>query len=270
MLSEQRIRELAQALEEAERTRVPITQFSVQHPDMTVDEAYAVQTAWRELKQAAGRRLAGRKIGLTSRTMQKAQEVDEPDRGFFLDDMIFNDGAVIPLDRYIQPRVEVEIIFVLERDLQGPGVTMRDVLAATAWVQPGLEILDARLQMRDPATGKARTIVDAIADNAANAGMVIGGRPMRPDALDLRWECAMLYQNETIEETGVAGAVLHHPAASVAWLANSLAPYGEKLEAGMPILSGSFTRPVFVNDGDVFHAEYRTLGTVSCRFVRSS
>lgn len=267
MLSEEQIRAIAEQLEQAERTRVPIRQLSVQYPDMTVDEAYVVQTAWRDIKLAQGGRLAGRKIGLTSRTMQKAQEVDEPDRGFYLEDMIYEDGAVISLSRFIRPRVEVEIVFFLARDLEGPGVTMRDVLDATAWVQPGLEILDARFQMRDPDTGQARKIVDAIADNAANAGMVLGGRPMRPDALDLRWECAMLYQNETIEESGVAGAVLHHPAASVAWLANSLAAYGEKLEAGIPIMSGSFTRPVFINAGDVFHAEYRNLGSVSCRFV---
>ncbi|MFV2175512.1 2-oxo-hept-4-ene-1,7-dioate hydratase [Actinomadura sp. LOL_016] len=267
MLTDQRVRELAAALENARRTRVPMTQLSIQHPDMTIDEAYAVQTAWRELRLAQGRLLAGRKIGLTSRTMQKAQEVDEPDRGVFLDDMIYPDAAVIPIGRFIRPRVEVEIVFTLGRDLQGPGITMLDVLDATAWVQPGLEILDARLEMRDPGTGQARKIVDAIGDNAANAGMILGGRPKRPDSLDLRWECAMLYQNETIEETGVAGAVLHHPAASVAWLANSLAPYGEKLEAGLPVLSGSFTRPVFVHPGDVLHAEYRTLGSVSCRFV---
>lgn len=267
MLSDQRIQELATGLETARCTRVPMTQLSIQHPDMTIDEAYAVQTAWREIRLAQGRRLAGRKIGLTSRTMQKAQEVDEPDRGFLLDDMVYPDAAVIPIDRFIRPRVEVEIVFTLKHDLAGPDVTMLDVLNATAWVQPGLEILDARLEMRDPATGQARKIVDAIGDNAANAGMVIGGRPRRPDDVDLCWESAMLYQNGTIEESGVAGAVLHHPAASVAWLANSLAPYGEKLEAGLPILSGSFTRPVFVEPGDILHAEYHTLGSVSCRFT---
>lgn len=267
MLTEDQIQDLARRLDEAERTLVPMTQLSQQHPDMTIDEAYAVQTAWRQLKIQRGARLAGRKIGLTSRTMQKAQEVDEPDRGFFLNDMMYSDGARIPRDRFIKPRIEVEIIFILSRDLEGPDVTMTDVLNATEWVQPGLEILDARLEMRDPITGGARKIVDAIGDNAANGGMILGGRPMRPCDVDLRWESAMLYLNETIEESGVAGAVMHHPAASVAWLANSLHRYGEKLEAGLPILSGSFTRPVFVDTGDVVHAEFRSLGTVSARFV---
>lgn len=267
MLTTEQIEDLARRLDEAERTKVPMTQLSMQHPGMTIDEAYAVQTAWRNLRLSQGRTLAGRKIGLTSRTMQKAQEVDEPDRGYYLDDMMYADGAPISHDRFIKPRVEVEIVFILGKDLAGPGVTMTDVLDATAWVQPGLEILDARLEMRDPTNGQARKIVDAIGDNAANAGMVLGGRPVRPDAIDLRWESAMLYLNETIEESGVAGAVLQHPAASVAWLANSLAPYGERLEAGVPILSGSFTRPVFAEKGDVFHAEFRSMGSVSCRFV---
>lgn len=267
MLTTDQIEDLARRLDEAEQTRVPMTQLSMLHPDMTIDEAYAVQTAVRRLKLARGRRLSGRKIGLTSRTMQKAQEVDEPDRGYFLDDMMYADGALIPHARFIRPRIEVEIVFVLGRDLEGPDVTILDVLDATSWVQPGLEILDARLEMKDPTTGQARKIVDAIGDNAANGGMVIGGRPVRPTDVDLRWESAMLHLNETVEESGVAGAVMHHPAASVAWLANSLAPYGEKLEAGVPILSGSFTRPVFAAEGDVFHAEFRTMGTVSCRFV---
>lgn len=267
MLSQERIAELARLLDEAEATRVPLTQLSVQHPDMTIDEAYAVQTAWRQLKLDRGRRLSGRKIGLTSRAMQKAQEVDEPDRGFFLDDMMYADGALIPHERFIRPRIEVEVVFTLSRDLHGGRLSAADVLDATAWVQPGLEILDARLEMKDPRTGQARKIIDAIGDNAANAGMIVGATARRPDDVDLRWESALLYLNETVEESGVAGAVLHHPAASVAWLANSLAPYGEVLEAGMPILSGSFTRPVFASRGDVFHAEFRTLGAVSCRFV---
>ena len=267
MLTSEQILETARRLEHAAQTRTPMTQLSVQFPDMTIDDAYAVQTAWRQLQISRGRKLAGRKIGLTSRTMQKAQEVDEPDRGFFLDDMMFGDAELIPRDRFIKPRIEVEIVFVLKRDLTGPDLSVTDVLDATAWVQPGLEILDARLEMRDPASGQARKIVDAIGDNAANGGMILGGRPMRPDQVDLRWESAMLYVNGTVEESGVAGAVMNHPAASVAWLANSLAPYGESLEAGIPILSGSFTRPVFAKAGDTFHAEFSTMGSVTSRFI---
>lgn len=267
MLNDATITDLARRLDEAERVRVPMTQLSVQHPDMTIDEAYAIQRAWRDIKIAQGRTLAGRKIGLTSRTMQKAQHVDEPDRGFFMDDQMWTDGAIIPHDRYIQPRIEVEVAFILGKTLTGPGITMRDVLDATAWVQPALEILDARLEMRDPVTGGTRKIVDAIGDNAANAGMVLGGNPVRIDQVDLRWISGVLYQNGTIEESGVSAAVMGHPASAVAWLANSLTPYGESLEAGLPILSGSFTRPVFVNKGDVIHADYGPLGVVSCRFA---
>ncbi|WP_431710522.1 2-oxo-hept-4-ene-1,7-dioate hydratase [Glutamicibacter uratoxydans] len=266
MLSQQTIQSIAERLEQAELTKVPMTQLSVQYPGMSIDEAYAIQTAWRELKLAKGRKLSGRKIGLTSRTMQKAQEVDEPDRGFFLDDMMYADSAVIDHSKFIKPRVEVEIVFILKRDLSGPNVTLTDVLDATAWVQPGLEILDARLEMRDPKSGQARKIVDAIGDNAANGGMILGGNPQKISKVDLRWESAMLYVNGTIEESGVSGAVMNHPAASVAWLANSLAPYGEKLEAGLPILSGSFTRPVFVHSGDTLQAEYQNLGTVTAYF----
>lgn len=267
MLSPERIQELAGLLEEAERTRVPMTQLSRLHPEMTVDEAYAVQLAWRDLQIASGRTLRGRKIGLTSRTMQKAQNVDEPDRGYYLDDMVYDDGAVIELDKFIQPRVEVELAFELKQPLKGPGLSVLDVLEATAWVQPALEILDSRLQMKDPATGGTRKIVDAIGDNAANAGMVLGGRPVRPDDLDLRWVSALLYVNGSIEESGVAAAVLNHPAAGIAWLANSLAPYGEALEPRQPIISGSFTRPVFAHRGDVFHADYGPLGVVTCKFA---
>lgn len=267
MLDQAAIQDLANQLENAERTKKPVTQFSVQQPDMTIDDAYAVQVAWRDIKIASGRRVVGRKIGLTSRTMQKAQEVDEPDRGVYFDDQVYVSGARIETSKFIWPRVEVEVAFELSRPLRGPNITVSDVMDATAWVYPALELLDARIEMRDPTTGGARKIVDAISDNAANAGIVTGGSPTRPDAVDLRWIAALLYINGTVEESGVSAAVMNHPAAGVAWLANSLAPYGEELEAGQPILSGSFTRPVFVHPGDTLHAEYRELGAVTCEFV---
>ncbi|HEY8532356.1 MAG TPA: 2-oxo-hepta-3-ene-1,7-dioic acid hydratase [Micromonospora sp.] len=266
LLDEATVKELARRLQEAEDTRRPMTQLSQLYPDMTIEDAYAIQLAWRDLKIASGRKLCGRKIGLTSRPMQKAQGVDEPDRGVYFDDMIFEDGSVIPMSRFIQPRVEVELAFILARPLSGPGVTIRDVLDATAWIQPALEILDSRLEMKDPKTGAIRKIVDAIGDNAANAGMVLGGCPVRPADVDLRWVSALLYINGVIEETGVSAAVLNHPANSVAWLANSLAPYGERLEPDQPILSGSFTRPCFIHQGDVLQADYGRLGVVTCRF----
>jgi 2-oxo-hept-3-ene-1,7-dioate hydratase len=260
------VSDAARRLLAAERAREPIRQLSLQYPDMTVEDAYRVQRALVALKIAEGRTVKARKVGLTSRAMQLATSISEPDYGVIFDDMFFDDGGTVPADRFIRPRVEVELAFVLGQPLKGPGVTALDVLDATRWVTPALEILDARVQMSDPQTGHLRTIVDTISDNAADAGIVTGGRAVRPDACDLRRVAALLYVNEAIEETGVAAGVLGHPANGVAWLANRLAPYGEFLPAGQVILSGSFTRAVFVQAGDVVHADFGDLGAVTCRF----
>jgi 2-oxo-hept-3-ene-1,7-dioate hydratase len=267
MLSDNAIAEAAAALHQAEATRSPIRQLSLQHPDMTVDDAYAVQKAWTATKLAEGRTLQGRKVGLTSRAMQQSVNITEPDYGALFDDMFFADGADIPLARFIGPRVEVELAFVLGERLSGPGCTIFDVLRATEYVVPALEILDARVHMSDPETGHTRTIVDTISDNAADAGIVIGGRPVKPDAIDPRWVAALLYRNGVIEESGVSAAVLNHPANAVAWLANKLGSHGEVLEAGHVVLSGSFTRPIFAGPGMVLQADYGPLGTINCRFV---
>lgn len=266
-LSPERIAELAAGLERAERTKVPMTQLSVLEPSMTIDDAYAVQLAWRDLKLSQGRTMSARKIGLTSRTMQIAQEVDEPDRGFYVDDMMFRTGDVIDFDRFIRPRVEVELVFELGKPVKGPDATLTDVLDATSWIVPAVEIVDSRLEMKDPATGKSRQIVDAIGDNAANAGMILGGTPVRPDAVDLRWVPALLYINSVIVDSGVSAAVMNHPAAGVAWLANALAPYGEHLEAGLPVLAGAFTRSHFVHRGDTVLADFGPLGVVTVQFA---
>lgn len=265
-LSPERIKELAQALDNAERTKVPTRQLSMQHPGMTIDDAYAVQLAWRDLKLAAGRTVTGRKIGLTSVTMQRAQEVNEPDRGIYFDDMMFSSGDTIPFERFIKPRVEVELAFELSKPVHGPGVTLTEVLDATAWVIPAVEIVDSRLQMKDPDNGQLRKIGDAIGDNAANAGMILGGTPARPDDVDLRWVAGLLYINGVIIDSGVSAAVMNHPAAGIAWLANALVPYGEHLEAGQPILAGAFTRSNFVQRGDTITADYGSLGVVTAYF----
>jgi 2-oxo-hept-3-ene-1,7-dioate hydratase len=268
-LDEATVAEAAARLAEAERTRVPIRQLSLEFPDMTVEDAYAVQHAWVRAKVAAGRTVLGRKIGLTSKVMQAALSISEPDYGALCDDMFFDDGGVVPHDRFIYPRVEVELAFVLGRPLKGPGVTLFDVLGAVDYVTPALEILDARVQMSDPDTGHLRTIVDTIADNAADAGLVLGGRPVRPFDVDLRWVAALLYRNGQIEESGVAAAVLNHPANGVAWLANRLGAHGVTLEAGQVILAGSFTRPVPAAEGDLFMADFGPLGSVGCRFLKA-
>ena len=166
-----------------------------------------------------------------------------------------------------QTRVEVELAFVLGRRLQGPNVTIFDVLEATDYVVPAIEIIDARIEQFDRHTKAMRKVFDTIADNAANAGIITGGRPVKPNAVDLRWVSALLYKNGVIEESGVAAAVLNHPATGVAWLANKLAPWGEYLEKGEVVLGGSFTRPTFAAAGDTFHADYGPLGCIAFRFV---
>lgn len=256
----------AARLDEAERSRVQIRMMSLDHPGLTMPDAYAIQRAWKRRKLARGRRIIGHKIGLTSKAMQLAVGIDQPDSGFLLDDMLFADGGVVPADRFIALRVEAELAFVLKRDLAGPGRTVFDVLNATDYVVPALEILDTRVHRKDPETGAARSVLDTISDNASNAGIVPGGRPIRPDTRDLRWIGTICAKNGAVEETGLAAGVLNHPATAVAWLANRLAAQGERLEAGQIVLSGSFIRPIEVGKGDTIVADYGPLGTVSCHF----
>lgn len=262
------IEDYAARLDEAERTRVCTGQISQAHPDITLEDGYAIQRAWVGMKTARGDGMIGRKIGLTSRAMQMAVGVDEPDFGALLESMYFEDAAVIPANRFIQPRIEVELGFMLKAPLEGAKCTIFDVLEATDYVVPSFEIIDARVQMKDPETGSTRKVMDTIADNAANAGVIWGGRAVRPTELDLRWVPGVLYQNGRIEETGVAIGVHGGPAASMAWLVRKLAPTGERLEAGQFVLSGSFTRPVFARPGDVFHCDFGPLGQVTCSFAK--
>lgn len=267
MLDASIIQQSAARLDAAERSRQQVRQFSLDHPEITIEDAYAIQRAWVEQKIRDGRKLVGHKIGLTSRAMQVSSNITEPDYGALLDDMFFDEGSDIPFERFIVPRVEVELAFVLGKPLRGPNCTLFDVLAATEWVIPALEIIDARIQQVDPDSKATRKVFDTISDNAANAGVVMGGRAIRPTELDLRRIPAILYRNGVIEESGVSAAVLNHPAKGVAWLANKLAPYDITLEAGQIILGGSFTRPVAANPGDTFHVDYDQLGSIACRFV---
>ena len=267
MLDTKTVTLLARELYDARKTRSQLRHFSQRHPSMTVADGYAIQRAWVALEVADGRSIKGRKIGLTSRAMQQASQITEPDYAPLMDDMFFGQGADIPIARFIAPRVEVELAFILGRPLKGPGVTLFDVLAATDYVSPALEIIDARIEQFDRETKAPRKVFDTISDFAANAGIVLGGRPVRPDAVDLRWAGAMLFKNGVIEETGLAAGVLNHPATGVAWLANKIAPHDEQLSAGDVVLAGSFTRPTAAVAGDNIHADYGPLGTVSFRFV---
>jgi 2-oxo-hept-3-ene-1,7-dioate hydratase len=267
MLSPSEIAEAAARLVQAEKTRVQTGLLSILHPEMTMDDAYAVQTAYVAQRHADGRRTIGWKIGLTSKAMQYALNITTPDSGVLLDDMAFEDGATIPADRFIQPQIEAELAFVLKAPLQGPNVSVTDVLNATDYILPALEILDTRILRVDPASGKTRSIVDTISDNAANAGIVTGGRAMRPDGFDPRWAGAIVMRNAEVEETGLGAGVLNQPARGVAWLANRLGQYGQSIEAGQIVLSGSFIRPVEARPGDTILADFGPMGTVGCFFA---
>ncbi|MBN9460319.1 MAG: 2-oxo-hepta-3-ene-1,7-dioic acid hydratase [Burkholderiales bacterium] len=267
MLAPEEIAAIALRLHRAGNTRQQVRAPSLDHPGITIADAYAVQREGIRLKLAEGRTVKGHKIGLTSRAMQQSSRIDEPDYGTLLDDMFFEEGSAIPIERFIVPMVEVELAFILKHELKGEQVSVFDVLSATDYVTPAIEIIDARCHRVDPETKRPRRVMDTISDNAANAGLVLGGRAVRPMDVDLRWVAALLYRNGVIEETGVAAGVLNHPAHGIAWLARKFAPHGVALEAGQVILSGSFTRPVAAGAGDTFHADYGPLGNIAFRFV---
>ena len=266
-LSKDEIRSAAERLDQAEKTRKQIRQLSLEHPAITIEDSYAIQKAWVEMKVGQGRVVKGHKIGLTSKAMQSALNIDEPDSGILLDDMFFADGGLVPSDRFIATRVEAELAFVMSKRLSGPDCTMFDVLNATDFVVPALEILDTRIERVDPKTKATRKIFDTIADNAANAGIVLGGRPIRPLDADLRWIGALCFKNGQLEETGLAAGVLNHPATAVAWLTNKIAPLGLALEPGQIVLAGSFIRPIETRKGDTIQADYGAYDSVSCYFA---
>ncbi|MEW6256223.1 MAG: 2-oxo-hept-4-ene-1,7-dioate hydratase [Pseudomonadota bacterium] len=244
----------------AEAERKQATQLSITFPHIEIEDSYAISTAVMEQKVKGGAKLIGHKIGLTSKAMQASSQIDEPDYGHLLDYMLLNDGAKVRHDDFCVPRVEPELTFILKEPLKGPGIGLVDVLRATEWVVPSIEIIDARVQ-------NPRKITDTVADNGAGAGIVLGGRPVRPTDVDLRWVGAVFYRNSEIEETGLAAGVLGHPAMAIAWLANKVGRFGTVLEPGHLMLSGSFTRPVFAAKGDTLHADFGPLGAVAVQFI---
>lgn len=266
MLNTVEITSAASALDHAEKSRVQTGLLSLKYPGATMDDAYAVQAAWVKQKLDAGCKVIGWKIGLTSKVMQSALNISTPDSGVLFDDMLFADGAQIPQDRFIQPRVEAEIAFVMKAPLKGPNVTAREVLSATDYVVPSLEILDTRILRVDPSTKAARNIVDTISDNAANAGLVLGKQKWKVAEFDLRWVGAIVSRNGEVEETGLGAGVLNDPALGIAWLANRLAQYGDSISPGQVVLSGSFIRPIETSPGALIEADFGPFGAVSCRF----
>lgn len=251
----------------AEKSRSQIGLLSLRHPEMGMDDAYRVQKAIYRAKLAEGRRVIGWKIGLTSKAMQSALKIDVPDSGILFDDMAFDDGATVPRGRFIQPRIEVEIAFVMKAAVGGETVTRKEVIAATGHVSPAIEILDTRIQRADPETGKPRTVFDTISDNAANAGIVLGPQKHAVDAFDLRRVGALALRNGQIEETGLGAGVLNDPVESVVWLARRMAQYGQSIEPGQVILSGSFIRPVECPSGTRIDADFGLFGAVSVSFA---
>ncbi len=270
-IAEELVQAEAALLDEADRSATQVRQTTMIHPAMTLGDAYRVQAAWQDLRVDRGEVLVGHKIGLTSRAMQQAMRIDTPDSGFLTDAMVFAPDTELRTDAFTDPKVEVELAFVLGRDLTaepaGPDLTIDDVLDATEHVTPAVELLAARSHRIDPDTGRTRTVIDTVADNAADAGIICGGEPVGPRDVDLRRVGAVLSRNGIVEETGLAAGVLGHPALGIVWLARRYAEQGLSLRAGQTILAGSFTRPVDVRPGDQFAFDYGPLGRFTLGFT---
>ena len=260
-------KQAAADLLQAEETRTQIGLLTKQYPDMGMDDAYEIQNAIYQAKLEKGRHVIGWKIGLTSKAMQYALNIDIPDSGILFDDMGFDCGATVPKGRFIQPRIEAEIAFVMKSSLGGAGVTREDVIAATDYVAPTLEILDTRIERLDAQTGKTRTVFDTISDNAANAGIVLGREKHAVTDFDLRWVGAITSRNDAVEETGLGAGVLNDPIESVVWLARRMAHYGQSIAPGQIILSGSFIRPVECPSQTHIHADFGDFGSVDISFA---
>ena len=264
-LSPIQIAEAAKDLIEAERTGTQTGLMSLRFPGLDLGGAYRIQDALVAAKIAAGRHQIGWKIGLTSKAMQDALKIDTPDSGVLFDDMLFETGATVPKGRFIQPRIEAEIAFIMGADL-GPSPSRADVIAATAAVAPSLEILDTRIHRADPATGTLRVITDTIADNAANAGIVLGAE-RHPADMDLRWVGAIVARDGEVEETGLGAGVLNDPPTGIVWLAERLATVGQSIKAGDVVLSGSFIRPLEAPPGSRIEADFGPFGHVAIAFA---
>ncbi|MET7778420.1 MULTISPECIES: 2-keto-4-pentenoate hydratase [Streptomyces] len=253
--------EAGRLLREAARHVAPIDPLSTLLPGLDLADAYAVQQDNVARRLADGATVVGHKVGLTAAAMQRLLGVDEPDFGHLLDDMVHRDGGAVPAARYCRPRVEPEICFRLARPLRGPGITVEDVLAATDAVAPALEIVDSRI--RDWKI----TLVDTVADNASSAGLLCGAWTPLPDAPDLAAVLVDLVVDGERVASGSGKEALGHPAAAVAWLANTLAPFDTALEPGHVVLPGAMTTAPFVNAGQKIEARFTALGPVSVTFT---
>ncbi|MET3579893.1 2-oxo-hept-3-ene-1,7-dioate hydratase [Mesorhizobium robiniae] len=260
MLTREQHERAACILVDADKAHRQATQLSTTFPEITIEDSYLISSLVHTRRVEAGAKLIGHKIGLTSKAMQASSQIEEPDFGYLLDSMLLEDGAKVKFADFCVPRVELELAFVLSKPLAGPGIGLLDVLRATEYVVPSIEIIDARVL-------NPRRITDTVADNGAAAGIVIGGRPVGPAEVDLRWVGGIMYRNGEIEETGLAAGVLGHPARAIAWLANKVGRFGTVLQPGHIMLSGSFIRPVFAQKGDTLQGDFGPLGSVAVQFV---
>jgi 2-keto-4-pentenoate hydratase len=260
-LTQEQIVQEARELYQAERTKRTLRPFTEKYSGIAPEESYRIQLALIEMKKADGAKIVGKKIGLTSKAMQKMLNVDQPDYGHILDNMALQDGAVFSISELIQPKIEPEIAFILDRELKGPGVTPIEVLSATRFVVPALEIIDSRIE------GWKIKLCDTIADNASSGRIVLGNSPKHVDDIDLKLIGMVLEKNGDVTQTGAGGAVLGHPAVAVAWLANAVGQFGVSLGAGEVIMPGALCAAADVGAGDLLQASFDGLGVVSVRFV---
>lgn len=254
------VQQMAKKLMDAEKNKQSVEPLTVSFPNISVDEAYYIQQEQISERVANGAVVVGKKIGLTSKAMQDMFQVNEPDYGHLLDDMICVDGEAISLDKFIQPKLEFEIAFVLKKDLKGPGVTILDVIEATEYIAPAFEVIDSRIkdwQIR---------FEDTVADNGSSARAIIGGTPTLIEDVDLAKIGMAVYKNGEFLDSAAGAAVMGNPTRAVAWLANALGKYDISLYAGEIVLSGALTAAVPIEAGDTFTAEFAHIGSVSASF----
>jgi 2-keto-4-pentenoate hydratase len=255
-----KIKNFAEQLAVAESTRIGIDPVTTVDSELTVQEAYYIQLENIHRKIEQGQKIVGKKIGLTSLAMQTMLGVDEPDYGHLLDSMVVENGGIISIEQVLQPKVEAEIAFILKKELRGPNLTALDVLQATEYVVPALEIVDSRIK-----DWKIK-LPDTIADNASSGFYVLGGKPAKMEDINLELIGMVFTKNGELVNTGVGAAALGNPATCVAWLGNKLAEFDIPLRAGEVILSGALSAAVEAKKGDTFTARFAHIGQVSVRF----
>lgn len=254
-------KKVAEELFQAEKGAYQISRLTDQFPEMTVEDAYAIQLENISKKVLAGEKVIGLKVGLTSKAMQNLLGVSEPDYGHLTDKMLITEGEHCTLKELIQPKVEGELAFCLKKSLKGPGVTIADVYNATGWVVPSIEIVDSRIK-----DWKIK-LNDTIADNGSSAKLVLGSRMTKINDIDMRLVGMILEKNGEVVSTGTGAEVWGNPAAAVAWLANKLSDFNIELKEGNIILAGAVTAAVPANSGDVFTVSFYGMGNVSVKFI---